>query len=54
MNDLNDNDQSTKNVTTKQIYGAVIPQRKPQQLLPSGGAGKILQHMLITKRNKME
>ena len=29
--DFNDNDQGIKNATTKQIYGAGIPQRRPQQ-----------------------
>ena len=43
---LNGNNQSTKNVTTKQIYWAGIPQRRPQQLQkkakPSGDAGKCI------------
>ena len=44
--DLNDNDQGTKNGTTKQIYRADIPpkgnhsNRKRKAQLPSGGAGK--------------
>ena len=50
--DLNDNDQGTKNRTTKQIYGTGIP---PKETTVTTKEMKIRQHTTSnTKRKKIE